>query len=723
MFLRLRMLQVAKACCYRFFTMKIRCIILLSCIVLFRVFAVGIKPCESVCPVLPSDNIWNTPVDTLPVDANSAAYIATIGSAVGMHADFGSGTWNGGPIGIPYIFVPGTQPKVPIHFVEYGDESDPGPYPIPPNAPIEWGSDHHVLVMDTDHCKLYELYHAAPQADGSWNAGSGAIYDLNSHALRPDGWTSADAAGLPIFPGLVRYDEVAASEIRHALRFTVPQTRKAYVWPARHFASSLTASQYPPMGQRFRLKANVDIASFAPEVQVILRALQKYGMMIADNGSAWYLSGAPDERWDNDHLSKLSEIHGSDFEAVNVSSLMVDPNSGRVALSPPAATLVSPSGTISTTTPTYTWNAVSNATWYYLWVNGPSGNMIQQWYSAAQAGCGSGTGTCSVTPTTTLATGNHTWWIQTWNQYGYGSWSAGLTFTVVTPPPAATLVAPAGTSCDATPTYIWNAVSTATWYYLWVNGPSGNVVKQWYTAAQAHCASGTGTCAVVPATTLASGTHTWWIQTWNDVGYGPWSAGQSFTETPGSVPGAVTLIAPSGSTTNPPPYYWWYEDSCATWYYLWVNGPSGTAVIQQWYTAAQANCNGTWCWVTNATTLPVGTNTWWVQTWNSAGYGPWSSGLTFTISTSGSQTAGMVVTVRKQGAGSGTILVGDQVCGPECLELTLPYTDGAQFTLQAIPAADSRFVGWQTVEGNIVEGTLFYAQPGETVIAVFEKQE
>jgi hypothetical protein len=623
MFLRLRMLQVAKACCYRFFTMKIRCIILLSCIVLFRVFAVGIKPCESVCPVLPSDNIWNTPVDTLPVDANSAAYIATIGSAVGMHADFGSGTWNGGPIGIPYIFVPGTQPKVPIHFVEYGDESDPGPYPIPPNAPIEWGSDHHVLVMDTDHCKLYELYHAAPQADGSWNAGSGAIYDLNSHALRPDGWTSADAAGLPIFPGLVRYDEVAASEIRHALRFTVPQTRKAYVWPARHFASSLTASQYPPMGQRFRLKANVDIASFAPEVQVILRALQKYGMMIADNGSAWYLSGAPDERWDNDHLSKLSEIHGSDFEAVNVSSLMVDPNSGRVALSPPAATLVSPSGTISTTTPTYTWNAVSNATWYYLWVNGPSGNMIQQWYSAAQAGCGSGTGTCSVTPTTTLATGNHTWWIQTWNQYGYGSWSAG----------------------------------------------------------------------------------------------------QSFTETPGSVPGAVTLIAPSGSTTNPPPYYWWYEDSCATWYYLWVNGPSGTAVIQQWYTAAQANCNGTWCWVTNATTLPVGTNTWWVQTWNSAGYGPWSSGLTFTISTSGSQTAGMVVTVRKQGAGSGTILVGDQVCGPECLELTLPYTDGAQFTLQAIPAADSRFVGWQTVEGNIVEGTLFYAQPGETVIAVFEKQE
>lgn len=285
----------------------------------------------SGCSVFPADNIWNAPIDTLPVDANSAAYIATIGASTGMHADFGSGTWEGGPIGIPFVNVPGTQPKVPIHFVAYPKESDPGPYPIPSDAPIEWGSDHHVLVVETGNCVLYELYHAAYQPDGSWNADSGAIFPLNSNALRPDGWTSADAAGLPIFPGLVRYGEVAAGEIRHALRFTAPQTRRAYVWPARHFASELTETEYPPMGQRFRLKANVNISSFSPEVQVILRALKKYGMIIADNGAAWYLSGAPDERWNNDDLAELSDIHGSDFEAVDVSSLMVDPDSGQVA--------------------------------------------------------------------------------------------------------------------------------------------------------------------------------------------------------------------------------------------------------------------------------------------------------------------------------------------------------------------------------------------------------
>ena len=283
------------------------------------------------CAVFPADNIWNVPIDALPVDANSAAYIATIGASTGMHADFGSGTWEGGPIGIPFVNVPGTQPNVTINFIAYPGESDPGPYPIPPDAPVEWGSDHHVLVIETGNCVLYELYHAVYQPDGSWNADSGAIFPLNSNALRPDGWTSADAAGLPIFPGLVRYDEVAAGEIRHALRFTVPETRRAYVWPARHFASELTGTQYPPMGQRFRLKADVNISSFSTEVQVILRALKKYGMIVADNGAAWYLSGAPDERWNNDDLAELSRIHGSDFEAVDVSSLMVDPDSGQVA--------------------------------------------------------------------------------------------------------------------------------------------------------------------------------------------------------------------------------------------------------------------------------------------------------------------------------------------------------------------------------------------------------
>ena len=291
-------------------------------------------PSLAGCPMFPADNIWNTPVDTLPVDANSTAYINTIGGTRTLHPDFGSGLWNGGPIGIPYVVVPGTQPKVPVSF-DYDDESDPGPYPIPPNPPIEGGpnssGDRHILVVDRDNCLLYETWSTYPAQGGGWHAGSGAKFDLRSHALRPDGWTSSDAAGLPVLHGLVRYDEVAAGEIKHALRFTVPQTRRAYVWPARHYASSLTGMQYPPMGQRFRLKAGYDISGFAETVQVILRALKKYGMMLADNGSAWYISGVPDERWNNDLLRQLQSVPGNAFEAVDVSSLMINANSGQAA--------------------------------------------------------------------------------------------------------------------------------------------------------------------------------------------------------------------------------------------------------------------------------------------------------------------------------------------------------------------------------------------------------
>jgi hypothetical protein len=291
------------------------------------------SPQVAGCAVFPADNVWNTPVDTLPVHANSDAYVATIGADAHVHADFGSGTWDGGPIGIPYIDVPGSQPKVTVTF-EYDDESDSGPYPIPPDAPIEGGpdsdGDRHVLVLDHDNCILYELFYAFPQPDGSWDAGSGAIFDLSSHALRPAGWTSADAAGLPILPGLVRYDEVAAGEIRHAIRFTSDSTRRAYVWPARHFAPYHEEPNSPPMGQRFRLRADFDVTGFSPEVQVILWALKTYGMILADNGSSWFISGVPDERWDNDALHELHDVKGSDFEAVNTSSLMVDPNSGQV---------------------------------------------------------------------------------------------------------------------------------------------------------------------------------------------------------------------------------------------------------------------------------------------------------------------------------------------------------------------------------------------------------
>jgi hypothetical protein len=294
-------------------------------------FASAQPPAIGSCPVLPADNIWNTPVDQLPVAPNSSTYVNTIGATTGVHADFGSGTWNGGPIGIPFITVPGTQTKYPATF-QYADESDPGPYAIPLNAPIEGGSqstgDRHAISVDIDNCILYELYSAYPQTS-SWTAGSGAIFNLLSNALRPSSWTSADAAGLPIMPGLARYDEIAAGEIRHALRFTVPQTQRSWVWPARHYASSLTGSQYPPMGVRFRLRANFDISTYSAANQVILRALKKYGMMIADNGSAWFLSGAPDPRWNDSDLHSLGNVKGSDFEVVDVSGLMISPDSGQ----------------------------------------------------------------------------------------------------------------------------------------------------------------------------------------------------------------------------------------------------------------------------------------------------------------------------------------------------------------------------------------------------------
>jgi hypothetical protein len=285
------------------------------------------------CPVLPANNIWNTPVEHLSVLANSTAMVNTIGSSSGFHADFGSGTWNGGPIGIPFVTVRSTQAAYPASFL-YDDESDPGPYAVPLDAPIEGGSasngDRHALALDTDRCILYELYRAFP-GTGSWTADSGAIYDLRSNALRPATWTSADAAGLPILPGLVTYDEVASGEIRHAIRFTAPQTRREFVWPARHYASNRTGTQYPRMGERFRLKASYDISGYPPEVQVILRAMKKYGIILADNGSSWYISGAPDARWNNSNLHTLGQLRGSNFEAVDATVLMVDPNSGAAA--------------------------------------------------------------------------------------------------------------------------------------------------------------------------------------------------------------------------------------------------------------------------------------------------------------------------------------------------------------------------------------------------------
>ncbi|HEY6247167.1 MAG TPA: hypothetical protein VIX17_24670 [Pyrinomonadaceae bacterium] len=277
--------------------------------------------------LFPPDNPWNEDISNTPVDPNSDNLIASIGLDTNLHPDFGT-VWDGAPNGIPYIVVSGSQPKVPLNWTAYGDESDPGPYPVPPDAPIEGGpnstGDRHVLVIDRDNWMLYELGYAFPINNGaSWNANCGAIFDLNSNALRPAGWTSADAAGLPIFPGLVRYDEVfEQQEIKHAIRFTASITRRAYVSPARHWASSNTSVNRPPMGMKVRLKASFDISGFTPAMQVILRAMKKYGMILADNGSNWYFSGAPDMRWDDDELNQLKTLKGADFEVVKMGTIV-----------------------------------------------------------------------------------------------------------------------------------------------------------------------------------------------------------------------------------------------------------------------------------------------------------------------------------------------------------------------------------------------------------------
>ena len=276
--------------------------------------------------IFPPDNPWNTRVDGEPVDPASDAIIASIGLDTPLHPDFGA-DWNGGPFGIPYVVVAGDQPRVPVSF-EYADESDPGPYPIPPDAPVEGGADadgdRHILIVDRDARRLYELFAAYPDGDG-WRAGSGAVFDLTSNALRPAGWTSADAAGLPILPGLARYDEAVSPEgIRHALRFTVRHTRRAYVSPARHFASSSTDPALPPMGMRVRLKASVDLSDFPPQARAVATALRTYGMLLADNGSDWYISGAPDARWSDDDLRALARITGQDLEVVRMGPLTTE---------------------------------------------------------------------------------------------------------------------------------------------------------------------------------------------------------------------------------------------------------------------------------------------------------------------------------------------------------------------------------------------------------------
>ena len=281
------------------------------------------SPTIGGCQVFPANNIWNTPIDKMPVAANSAAYINSIGASHPVKAEFGT------VMGFRYSTVSGNVPAVNVSF-EWSTESNPGPYPIPANIWIEPSADRHAFIVDTTNCTLYEFFALSKQA-GLWKAAAGAIYPLNSNALRPNNWTSADAAGLPMMPGIYRYEEVAAGHINHAVRITAPHSRNSHIWPARHTASSLTGSQYPQFGQRFRLKADFDISSFSPQAKVILQAMKTYGLIFADNGLPWDLTGITDSRWDNADLAQISRVVGADLEAVDESSLMVNFNSGEAA--------------------------------------------------------------------------------------------------------------------------------------------------------------------------------------------------------------------------------------------------------------------------------------------------------------------------------------------------------------------------------------------------------
>jgi hypothetical protein len=322
----------------------------------------------------PAGNAWNQDISASAVDPNSAAIINFIGPSIGLHPDFGSGLYQGSNMGIPYVVVGGSQSPVNINFTAYGDESDPGPMPVPANAPIEGdpnpgNGDRHVLVLDNANCWLYELYSSYPNSDGSWSAGSAAVWDLLANEQRPWTWTSADAAGLPIFTGLVRYDEVASGQIRHALRFTLAQSRAAFVPPASHWASSSSNASAAPMGMRLRLKASYDISGFSKNNQVILTALKKYGMIMADNGSSMYISGAPDSRWDNNDLHTLGQVTASAFEVVQMNPIYTASNVPQGA-APVISSFSASASAVSAGTPvTLSWN--STGTYFLISPIGP----------------------------------------------------------------------------------------------------------------------------------------------------------------------------------------------------------------------------------------------------------------------------------------------------------------------------------------------------------------
>jgi hypothetical protein len=611
--------------------------------------ASGLSP-NINCNIFPADNIWNTPINTLPVDTTSTnVFLNSVGTNRGMHADFGAGEWDGADIGIPYI-LSGAQAPVTIVYEDFGDESDPGPFPIPLNAPIEGGpnsdGDRHVLVVDDTNCVLYELYRAFPVGN-TWHADSGARYDLNSHNLRPLNWTSADAAGLPILPGLVRYEEILAGSINHAIRFTLSRTADGYVWPARHEAGSYSFSQHLPMGARLRLKDSFNINAFSsdPSVRIILQAMKTYGIILADNGSNMYFSGAPDSRWDDDALHQFGSLTSGNFEVVDTCSMQVSPNSGQaqVGVNPPPNNCTSspsggnqfiPSGVTSVGygNPLYQWmDYLSGAQYYYLTINNSAGVQVVNEVISDAGNCNGDI--CSLDPTLLretyrLVNGSYSAYINTWNGSTQGTWRGPFYFTLsAAPPNIVTLDAPTNVN-TLRPTFNWTLIggaANATYFNLVVsptNNPSAPSINQWFTRVAACGSAISSTCALVSPIDLLDGTnYTIYVRSTgpgglSTGGVGGFAGPENFTvDVPApSLPANILVNNNQGRAT-----FTWNDDPNALYFNLYVTNNAGVSQHNAWY-ARSTICTGGTCSVTPAIALANGGYQARVKGWGSGGF-------------------------------------------------------------------------------------------------------
>jgi hypothetical protein len=605
------------------------------------------------CNIFPADNIWNTPINTLPVDTTSTnVFLNAVGAGRTMHADFGSGLWEGADIGIPYTVVSGGQTPVEIIYTAYGDESDPGPFPIPMDAPIEGApnvnGDRHVLVVDDTNCRLYELYRAFPVGN-TWYADSGAEYDLNSHNLRPLNWTSADAAGLPILPGLVRYEEILDGSINHAIRFTLQRTADGYVWPARHEAGSYSFSQYLPMGARLRLKASFDISGFDPTVQIILQAMKTYGIIVADNGSNMYFSGAPDSRWNNAALHQFHNITAGNFEVVDTCSLQVSANSGQAQVGanpPPNNCTSSPSGgnqflptgatNVAYGNPLYQWMDLPGAQYYYLLINNSAGAQVVNEVVSDAGNCNGDT--CSLDPTTLrenyrLVNGNYTAYINTWNGSVQGTWRGPFYFTLNAALPDIVTLGALTNTTTLRPTFNWtlsgNAVNATSFNVVVspTNNPSAPSINQWFTRVSSCGSAISTTCALVSPIDLADGTnYAIYVRSYGPGGMSTGGAGgfagpQNFTvDVPlPSLPSGITVNNNQGRAT-----FTWNDDANALYFNLYVTNNAGVSQHNAWY-ARNDVCIGGTCSVTPVLALANGDYQARVKAW---GFGGFSTGGT-----------------------------------------------------------------------------------------------